>query len=97
VSKSNFLQTINPHLRLALILALLAGLALAVWQVQIGHAATDIHVTTFDDKINTDGFCSLREAIISANKDQVSSGSPGECAAGSGDTIFPPAGTYTLA
>ncbi len=97
MNKHNILQIVSPHLRLVLILALLTGMALSVWQVQAGKAATDIQVTTFEDKINTDGFCSLREAVIAANKDQASSNSPGECPAGSGaDTISLPTGTYTL-
>ena len=65
---------------------------------QVSRAATLITVTTSKDAVNTDGSCSLREAIIAANKDQASSSQPGECAAGSGvDTIILPAGTYTLA
>jgi CSLREA domain-containing protein len=58
------------------------------------HAAP-ITVTTTDDELNTDGDCSLREAIRSANSDGADPHDA--CAAGSGnDTISLPAGTITL-
>jgi CSLREA domain-containing protein len=54
---------------------------------------TAITVTTIDDELNSDGDCSLREAIQAANTDAVVDA----CPAGSGaDTIDLPAGTYTL-
>jgi uncharacterized repeat protein (TIGR01451 family)/CSLREA domain-containing protein len=79
--------------RLALSIALLAVLALAAPAPQVAHAAT-INVTTTDDELNTDGDCSLREAIEAANTDAVVDA----CTAGSSgmDTIYVPAGTYTL-
>ncbi len=50
-------------------------------------------VTTTDDELNSDGDCSLREAIQAANTDTAVDA----CAAGSGaDTITVPAGIYTL-
>ncbi|MHC4609460.1 MAG: choice-of-anchor Q domain-containing protein [Planctomycetota bacterium] len=56
------------------------------------HAAT-ISVTTLSDEVNSDGDCSLREAIQAANSD-----SPVDaCAAGDGtDTIIVAPGTYLL-
>ena len=52
-----------------------------------------IAVNTFDDQVNGDGDCSLREAVIAANTDTDTDA----CPAGSGpDTITLPAGTYTL-
>jgi CSLREA domain-containing protein len=87
----------SPKLRLLLVTAAALSILFIV-AIHTGRAATPITVTTTKDAINTDGDCSLREAIIAANKDQASSGQSGECAAGSGvDTIIIPAGTYTLA
>ncbi len=55
--------------------------------------AATITVNTTEDEINTDGDCSLREAIVSSNSDTATDA----CTAGSGvDTIVIPAGTYTL-
>ena len=66
-----------------LVLALMPGTALAA----------TIAVNETADELNTDGDCSLREAIQSANTDAAVDA----CAAGSGnDTITLPAGTYTL-
>lgn len=54
---------------------------------------TSIAVTTTDDEINTDGDCSLREAVISANTESITNA----CPAGSGsDGISVPAGSYTF-
>jgi CSLREA domain-containing protein len=50
-------------------------------------------VNTFDDEINSDGDCSLREAVQAANSDNPYDA----CTSGSGDdTISLPPGTYTL-
>lgn len=55
--------------------------------------AANIVVNTTADELNSDGDCSLREAIQSAN----SNTSVDACTAGSGtDTINVPAGTYVL-
>jgi CSLREA domain-containing protein len=52
-----------------------------------------ITVTTTDDELNSDGDCSLREAIQAANTDAAVDA----CVAGSGaDTVLVPAGTYLL-
>src|SRR5512143_1474528 len=86
----------SPGGRLVLVAALALSILFVV-AIQISRAASPITVTTTSDTVNTDGYCSLREAIIAANKDQASSSQPGECAAGSGaDTIVIPTGTYTL-
>ena len=56
-------------------------------------AGTTITVNTTADELNSDGDCSLREAIQAANTDAAVDA----CPAGSGDdTITLPAGTYTL-
>ncbi len=61
--------------------------------VQAAPNVITITVNTTDDELNSDGDCSLREALRAANLDQVVSG----CAAGSGaDTVEVPAGTYVL-
>jgi CSLREA domain-containing protein len=58
------------------------------------HAATTITVNTFNDELNADGDCSLREAIRAANLNV----SVDACPAGSGDdSIHLSAGTYMLA
>jgi CSLREA domain-containing protein len=73
----------------ALVLALAS---LYLGPIPVAHAAT-IVVNTTDDELNSDGDCSLREAIHAANIDTAVSG----CAAGDGaDTITLPAGYYTL-
>ena len=52
-----------------------------------------ITVNTTDDEINTDGDCSLREAVVAANTDTAVDA----CTAGSGaDTISLPAGTFAI-
>jgi CSLREA domain-containing protein len=79
--------------RLAALMLLLASLALAPAAVREARAAVTIAVTTADDEANSDGDCSLREAIRAANKDLPID----RCPAGSGaDTITLPAGVYTL-
>jgi len=72
---------------LALALALLAASRGAAVQ------AAGIAVDTTTDELNSDGDCSLREAVQAANTDAAVDA----CTAGSGaDTITLPAGTYTL-
>ena len=86
--------------RLAGAMALLAAilsLQFSAYMAPGVSGATTITVNSTADKISTDGFCTLREAIIAANKDLASSGGVGECPAGSGaDTIVLPTGTYIL-
>ena len=89
---------VRPHrLRWVVILAAIV-LSLAVPGLNAAQAqgGATILVNSFTDDKANDGVCTLREAVISANKDN-SSGDAGECAAGSGDdTILLPPGTYTL-
>ena len=87
----------SAHLSIVLAIGLLAGLALSAWPFSTGSASATIVVNSFEDRVNNDGFCTLREAIIAANKDKSSGRLAGECRAGSGtDTINVPAGVYTL-
>ncbi|MEX0682036.1 MAG: right-handed parallel beta-helix repeat-containing protein [Dehalococcoidia bacterium] len=74
-------------------LAFLAALIGAFLALRAPADAAPIAVDVFTDELNTDGDCSLREAITAANQDVVVD----DCAADSGaDTITLPAGTYTL-
>src|SRR4051812_20783451 len=74
--------------RVLLILLMLAFAAPA-------SASTTIPVTTTTDVIANDGHCSLREAVISSNKDGAN---PTDCVNGGGsdDFLTLGAGTYTL-
>ena len=72
-------------------------LAIVLWATASVHAAhaTTIAVTTNTDELNTDGDCSLREAVRAAN----TNAAVDACPAGQNDqtdTITVPAGTYTL-
>ena len=87
------------HLRLPIIVALSFLLAVAFALVLLtltdhGTAtAGSIVVNESADELNSDGDCSLREAITAANTDAVVDA----CTAGGGaDTITLPAGTYTF-
>lgn len=62
-------------------------------------AAATITVTSTQDALANNGVCTLREAIIAANTNAPSGGTPGECPSGSSgvaDTIVLPAGTFPL-
>ena len=75
----------------------LVVVAVLYWWVGVSQAGTTIRVTDFGDIKQNDGVCTLREAVIAANKDQASGKKRGECKAGKGaDTIELTAGTYTL-
>ena len=77
-----------------LVISLIAPIAPAAQAVV---AATTITVNTTEDAIGNDGRCSLREAVIAANRDIASGALAGECLAGSGaDTIVIPTGQYVL-
>ena len=77
---------------MSVIVCALVTMAFIIVVVQPGSAAT-ITVNETVDELNTDGDCSLREALYAANNDT----SQDTCLAGSGaDTIVIPAGTYSL-
>lgn len=87
-----FRTLVSQPLRLSLAVALITGVVLVTRPVPIVRAAT-ISVNTTTDELNTDGDCSLREAIRAANLDQAVDA----CPAGNGaDRINLPAGTYVL-
>ena len=74
---------------------LVVGVVIIGWaQKASANPGNTITVTTQDDELNSDGDCSLREAIKAANENIGVSG----CPAGSAglDTINIPTGTYTL-
>jgi CSLREA domain-containing protein len=76
----------------AVLVVTLALLLLFAGKGQIVHAAS-LTVTTTNDELNSDGDCSLREAIQATNTDAAVDA----CTAGSGaDIIVVPAGTYIL-
>jgi CSLREA domain-containing protein len=74
--------------------ALVVGVALALARGRVA-ADTTITVTTFADELNSDGDCSLREAVRAANLNQAVDACPAGSST-SADTILIPAGTYTL-
>ncbi len=83
---------ISKILRVTLTVALIAGVVLALRPALIARAAT-ISVNTTTDEYNSDGDCSLREAIVAANTDTAVDA----CPAGNGaDMIEVPTGTYIL-
>lgn len=88
----SFTKPYSKHFRLFPFAMLIVGLALLTAPIPVAYAAT-LTVNTTADELNTDGDCSLREAIRAANLDlRVDA-----CAAGSGtDTIKLPAGIYAL-
>ncbi|HKZ86912.1 MAG TPA: choice-of-anchor Q domain-containing protein [Anaerolineae bacterium] len=97
--KSTSLYTVALRVSPLLIGSLLFALAISLSTAGVGRASNHVQivVNSTADAVNTDGACTLREAIIAANKDLASSNNPRECAAGSGvDTIVLPAGIYTL-
>lgn len=78
--------------RLMALALLLIGVAGWIAATPSAGAAT-INVTTTADELNSDGDCSLREAVRAANTDAAVDA----CAAGSGtDTIVVPAGNYVF-
>src|SRR4051794_40218162 len=75
---------------------LLLALGALVFAVPAASAAT-IDVNTKEDDFTADGFCSLREAITSANLDVAPFSGIGECPNGiDGDTITLPALSFSL-
>ncbi|MBI4259551.1 MAG: CSLREA domain-containing protein, partial [Actinobacteria bacterium] len=83
--------TVRRSATLCAALVLLSSLSVAL--APAAGSATTIQVDEVADEDNSDGDCSLREALIAANTDLPRDA----CPAGSGaDTIELPAGTYDL-
>ena len=90
------MKSVRTRRKRLFLLILVAVLLSAVWGAEAsGHPP--IVVTTTEDTTKSDGFCSLREAIISANKNNDSTGDCVSGTEGEVDLILIPAGTYTLA
>lgn len=85
-------QKTTFHWGLLFFLLMVLGLGATAVLTPTVHADT-INVNTTVDELNSDGDCSLREAVVAANTDTAVD----NCTAGSGtDTIILPPGTYTL-
>lgn len=88
------MKTVTEMTRRGLIAAFVAGLYI------LPAGAATIAVSTTDDTLADDGFCSLREAVISANTNTASGANVGECDAGEAvpvvDDINIPVGNYNL-
>ena len=90
--------TTIPYLIRGAIVALLAVIAIVLLFGPTGFrpgtvAGAGITVTTTDDELNSDGDCSLREAIQAANTNAAVDACNPHIGA---ETITVPAGTYTL-
>lgn len=89
----SFVPCHNRLVRSLTLALLLAGFIIISGSPQVAYAATII-VNTSVDELNTNGNCSLREAIRAANLDI----NVDACTAGNGaDTITLSSGVYTLA
>ncbi len=86
-------QLVGPNAARLSIAALLILGVISWGRSAAPAAATTITVTTTADELNTNGNCSLREAIIAANTDTAVDACP---AGNGGDTIILPAGTFNL-
>lgn len=87
-------RNMNKYYWLILISFLLISISYTGWYSTFAAPqGSTIVVTTRNDELNTDGDCSLREAIRSANLDTAVD----QCTAGNGaDTILLTTGTYKL-
>jgi CSLREA domain-containing protein len=83
----------RPYWALSIVLLLLASVFASAPEARAGGSS--INVDTFEDELNEDGDCSLREAIQSANTATAVDGC-NEGTDGLGDMINVPAGTYNL-
>ncbi len=91
----DFMHTLKPAASILLIAFILAVTALPTMSAQAEPAGTTITVTTFADELNSNGNCSLREAIRSANLNTNVDGCPAGNAT-SRDDIVLSNGTYNL-
>lgn len=91
---TNYERRVRQMMSIILAIGLVFGSGLGVWFIARPAWAATITVTTTTDELNSDGDCSLREAIRAANTDLAVDA----CPAGNGaDTITLPAGNYILA
>ena len=73
---------------LIIFLTVFGGILLTGAPLAIGKASSVIVVNSAADNLKNDNACTLREAIIAANKDQRSGSKPNECQAGDGADII---------
>ena len=71
-----------------MVIILLSGLILPFTTIKPAYAATVIVVNSSLDSLGNDGNCTLREAVIAANKNKPSGSKANECAAGTADDII---------
>jgi CSLREA domain-containing protein len=71
-----------------MVVILLSGLILPFTTTKPAYAATVLIVNSTQDSLSNDGKCTLREAVISANKNKPSGSKPNECVAGTADDII---------
>ncbi len=82
-------KTTSNSLSAIFIAVMILALTIGPWVTPAPvKAATTIEVNSLVDGLSNDGTCTLREAVISANKDTSSGSKPGECKAGSGADII---------
>ena len=82
-----------------IILVLFVSILVSIPPTSNSRANNGIWVNSTGDAVKNDNSCTLREAVIAANRDQKSGQKPNECPAGNGaDIIYLPAelGTFTL-
>jgi CSLREA domain-containing protein len=80
---------------IAVFVSISVGIFLALYEDVVAESNNVILVNTFDDELNNDEDCSLREAIKAANENQMVD----NCTAGSSgspDDIYLESGTYSL-
>ena len=87
-------ETRNRWPLTVVLMMVIAALTGVLAPARVAYAAS-IKVTTTADEINTNGACSLREAIRAANLNTRVDSCPAGSASGT-DTITVPAGTYVL-
>ena len=90
-----FISTLDKGARLFFIAALLATTAIAITDVTPAYAAS-LTVNTEADELNSNGNCSLREAITNANLDATVYSDCQPTGGYGADVIVLPTGTYTL-
>jgi CSLREA domain-containing protein len=78
----------NWYLFALLVAVIVLGVVFVGTPSRLGKAAGTIVVNTTEDNLKNDGSCTLREAIISANKDAPSGSKKNECSAGSGADVI---------
>ena len=93
MKKNDFVSTLRSTWHISLILCVFAVIVLPPLVAHARPAGTTIQVNTTTDELNSNGNCSLREAIRAANLDTAVDA----CPAGNGaDAIMLPLGTYLL-